>query len=274
MTLVIEDKSRSRLATASQWLSALIIPFASGAAAIAVDSHFGGHDQWSAVVREQFGSRVFLIEVALVLIGAPVAGVVGVRRNRSSDASSLLPARAVGLLSSTWRLARPLMVSVTMLTAASALTVLALGPTIEPVTLAASHAMLWAAALLLAALGAVCGSVLSEALDAAACALGIALVVGLGVFAVGPVLDVVPRRLLNAALVGNPIVASAAAAHVDIFRTEPFYRLSPLAHIQIDYPTPATTFIWYALVAVVLFVGSARGPGHGTSDPSFERMSA
>ena len=114
----------------------------------------------------------------------------------------------------------------------------------------------------------------SDALDAAACALGVALIVGLGLFAAGPVLSTLPRSVLDVALVGNPIVASASAANVDIFRTEPFYRLSPLAHIQIDYPTPATAFVWYALIATVLFVGSARGLARRASDPSFERMSA
>jgi hypothetical protein len=246
--LVIEDNARSRRATASRWLGAVVIPAASGAAAIALDARFAG-------------SRAFLIEAALVVIGAPLAGVFSVRRSRSADAASVLPAQATGLLSGAWRLARPLMAGVTILAATSAVTTLALGPTTEPVTLATSHAVFWAAALALAALGAVCGSVLSEALDAAACALGIALIVGLGLFAVGPVLDAIPRRLIDVALVGNPIVASAAAANIDIFRTEPFYRLSPLAHIQIDYPTPATTFIWYALVAVALFVGSARRLG-------------
>jgi hypothetical protein len=273
MTFVIEDNARGRWATASRWLSVVVVPVASGAAAIAVDSRFAGLDRWSAVMRGQFGSRVFLIEAAFVVIGAPLAGVFSVRR-RSADAASVLPAQAAGLLFRAWRLARPLLAGVTMLAATSAVTTLAVGPTIEPVTLATSHAVFWAAALALAALGAVCASVLPEALDAAACALGIALIVGLGLFAFGPVLDAIPRRLLGVALVGNPIVASAAAANIDIFRTEPLYRLSPLAHIQIDYPTPATTFIWYVVVAAALFVGSARSLARRASEPLLERLSA
>jgi len=268
------DKFRSRLATASQWLSALIIPLASGAAALAADGHVGGLDVWSAAARGQFAFRMFLIEVAFIVIAAPVAGVLAAKPRQSPDASLPLATRELGLLRGAWQLARPLIAGATMLAATSAVMVLVLAPAIDPATLAISHAVLWAAALLLAALGAMCAAVCAESLDAAACALGVALFVGLGLFATGPVLSVFPRRVLDVALAANPIVASASAANVDIFRTEPFYRLSPLAHIQIDYPTPGTAFVWYALIAAVLFVGSARGLARRASDPPFERMSA
>jgi hypothetical protein len=273
MTLVMADKSRSRLATASLWLSALIIPFAAGAAALAVDGYFGGIGRWTAAARGQFASRVFLIEAALVIIGAPVAGVLSVRKREDSDASSALT-RETGFGSRIWLVACPLIISVTMVTAASAVTMIGLAPAVEPATLAISHAIFWAAALLLAALGAMCAAWVAEPLDAAASALAIALIVGLGLFAAGPVIETMPRRLVDVALLANPIVASAAAANVDIFRMEPFYRLSPLAHIQIDYPAPVSTFIWYALIAVAMFVVSARGLGHRARDSSFERMSA
>jgi hypothetical protein len=274
MAFVTADKSGTRTATALSWLSALMIPSASGAAALAVDGYFGGIGRWTPVARGQFSSRVFLIETALVVIAAPVAGVLRVRRREDSDPSTVFTARDMGLSSRIWLVARPLIVGMTMVTAASAVTMLGLAPAIEPLTLALSHAIFWAAGLLLAALGAMCAAWFAEALDAAACALGIALIAGLGLFAAGPVVDAMPRRLIDVALVANPVVASASAANVDIFRTEPFYRLSPLAHIQIDYPAPAATFTWYALIAVAMFVVSARGLRRRARDSSFERMSA
>jgi hypothetical protein len=133
---------------------------------------------------------------------------------------------------------------------------------------------LWAAALALAALGCVCASACREPLDGAACALGIALVAGVGLFAAGPALDDVPRRFLNAVLAANPIVATAASANIDIFRTYPWYQLSPVAHIQFDYPTAGAAIAWYVSAALLLFLGAARHLGRRIEGFPIERMSA
>jgi hypothetical protein len=255
------------------WLSVVAIPLGSAAVAIAADSQWLRPDHLSALERARLGSRVFLTEAALVVVAAPLAGVFSVRRTRLLAAEPLPRPVAVAVLGSAWQLARPLMAGVTMLALTSALMALVLATPIDTITLLTSHAIFWAASLALAALGAACAAAFREPLDAAACALGIALVTGVGLFVAGPALDEVPRRLLNVALVANPIVASAAAANIDIFRTDPLYQLSPLAHTQIDYPTPGATFAWYVLITTLLFVGTARQLSRRVSDPSLERMS-
>lgn len=144
------------------------------------------------------------------------------------------------------------------MTAASAAIAFAAAAQVDANTMLRSHAILWAAALVLAMVGAACASAFSEPLDAAACAMAIALSSAVAVFAGGPVLDAIPRWLLEGALIFNPLVAMAGAANIDLFRMELLYQVSPLAHRHVDYPAPVTVFAAYVLVAVALLLVAAR----------------
>ena len=114
-----------------------------------------------------------------------------------------------------------------------------------------SHVPLLAVALALSAWGAVCGAWLRNPLDAAGVSLLAALVASGGLLVGGAAVGDLPRPLIAAGLAANPLVAVAIAAHIDIFRTDVLYQISPLAHMQIDYPTwPGTTAAFVAVAAM------------------------
>jgi hypothetical protein len=203
--------------------------------------------------------EILLAEAALLVVLAPLAGVfAGIRvRSTYGDLDGFPPLR--WRLHAAGRLARALIARATILTIASAAIAFAVRTSLEADAIWRAHALVWAAALALMALGAACSAAFAESLDAAACAVGLAVLVGAGVFAAGPALDRVPRTLLEGALIVNPVVATAAAANVDIFRMEPLYRLSPLAHTAIEYPEATTAFVTQVAIAVILTMGT-RGP--------------
>jgi hypothetical protein len=133
--------------------------------------------------------------------------------------------------------------------------------------LAASHATLAAAALALAALGALCASALSHELDAAALGVALALAVSLGVLGLGPAAGELPGRALRLILLANPVAATANAAGIDLLHSGFLYDLTPLARRQIEHPSwPASTltFLGVALAsgagAVRLLRARARPP--------------
>jgi hypothetical protein len=211
----------------------------------------------SALVRSTVTSRIFLLETALTLVAAPVVGVF-----------------AISSAFDRWTVARRLTAFVTIVATTAAAIALVLRAPAEVGTLAAAHAVLWTAALTLCALGALCATLFREPLDAIACALGIALLSNVGVFVLGPLLEAVPKRAVDIVLLANPFVAAAASFGIDIFRTDPLYQLSPLAHTQIDYPTTVTTLSSYGLAAVTLLLGAARQWGRIENLRLIERMSA
>ena len=201
-------------------------------------------------------SLLVLAEAALLAVWAPLLGLFTAMRVWPGQTAGRSP--AVELVSGAWRLGRPLLVRISLITGLSAAAVVTLRATMVPGVWLQSHAILWSAALALAAFGALCGRMSREPLDAAACAVGLALLTAFALFAAGPVLDSIPAGLLHAALAANPIVATAAAASIDIFRMDLLYQLSPLAHRQVDYPSFTAAFGAYVSVAVVLLFLSAR----------------
>ena len=218
------------------------------------------------------GANLLLAEAALLGVWAPLQGLFTAIRVRSTygelDGFSPVNWR----LHAAGRLARALIVPATALTLVSAAIAFAMRTSLDAGVIWRAHAILWAAALALMALGAACSAAFGESLDAAACAVGLALLATAGLFAAGPALDSVPRALLDGALTVNPIVATAAAANVDIFRMEPLYRLSPIAHRPIEYPDPTTAFVTQMAIAVILTM-CVRGPSR-TRTLSPERTSA
>jgi hypothetical protein len=181
-----------------------------------------------------------ILEAAVLVVAAPLCGVAFVSRRfrgaRSAAAlfAALLVASSASTLAS-WGWSSGVMRVVLL-----------------------SHAILAVTGLALAALGAWVGSTFSDPLDAAAFSTGIALVAALGLFAAGPLVADLPTVIVNAALSANPLVTTAAAANVDLLRTDLLYRTSPLAHRRFEYPAWYSAFIWYGPLLVISVAGTAR----------------
>lgn len=213
-----------------------------------------------------------LIHVALIVVCAPLAGVIAAIRIRASGAQWFHRSPASAMIVAAWRLARLLMTWITSMTAAFAAIAFVAAPQVDASTMVQSHAIVWAVALLFTMVGATCASMFSEPLDAAACAMTVALSGAVGIFAASPMLDAIPRWLLDGALILNPFVAVSSAASFDLFRTELLYQLSPLAHRHVDYPAPATAFVTYVLLAFLLLLVTARRFNRRAGSSSVERM--
>ena len=74
----------------------------------------------------------------------------------------------------------------------------------------------------------------------------------------GPLIDALPARIVDAALLASPLVSVAAAANIDLFRTELLYQLSPLASLGFGYPSWVTACLVYLVAGTIGFSGMAR----------------
>lgn len=244
------------------------IPFA---AIAAVGAFEFGSRVWSALgilSRPEFQAKVLILQSALTVVVAPLAGVAVVSRAQTSTDLNQQREHFLEDVVAT------LTVGAAALAMTSAILGLGLRGAVDIPTLLASHAVLWAGSLMMAALGAFCASRLADPLDAAASAAGLAVMSAAAVFVAGPILSSVPSTVLSAALMGSPIAATALAANLDIFHGDVLYRVSPLAHMRVDYPTVSTTLVSYLAIALVLFTGTIRQPLRRTRFSSAERTSA
>ena len=190
--------------------------------------------QWATIA-----SNALILEAALAVVAATLAGV----------------ARGVS-----WRT----LAEIGVFTVASALVMLAVtGWSADSVRgVAASHAALSASVLACATLGAAARTFFRNELDAAAAALGAAVTAAFGVLTIGPTAGELPARWVNAGLAASPVVSTAAAAGIDLLRTDAFYRASPLAHQQFDYPAwyaTTATYAGFALIAWSITTFRMRG---------------
>jgi hypothetical protein len=199
------------------------------------------------------------------VIAAPLGAVMLIARSagaRRAPAGVLAQMRAV---------AQPVVVAATSLTVVSAL-LLGRGAAGQASTLLVSHATLWAAALGLAGVGALSAALFTDALDAAAAAIAIALLANAAVFVAGPLFDDAPGTVVSAALLVSPVAATASAANLDIFRNDTLYRVSPLAHMRFDYPSWPATIAAYLTVAITCLVATALRLDHRAAHSSVERI--
>jgi hypothetical protein len=224
----------------------------------------------SLAVRTETVAWLLLVEAAAAAVWAPLMGLFTVTRVRALLAGQP-PAR---LRIGAWQLGWRLMVRTAAVTAASAAAALALQSSFDAAALLRSHAMLWTIALAFAAMGAAAAAAIARPLDGAAAAIGAAVMAVTAVFAAGPALDGLPRRVLDGALVANPVVATAAGANLDLFRMNLFYQLSPLAHRQVDYPPVAVALAAYTLMAVGMLLLAAGRLDRTRPTLTLERMAA
>jgi hypothetical protein len=136
-----------------------------------------------------------------------------------------------------------------LLASASALASMGMAPS----SIALSHMMLATVALASAGIGRALGTLFVDPLDAIASGTCVCLALSLGVFVIGRFAGELPPDVLNAVLAVNPLVATASAANVDIFRTELLYRASPIPHLLFDYPSWLRSAGFFSAVTVVCF---------------------
>ena len=245
------DVERRRHRHAGFWIAAAGAPVVSWSASVVRGLEPA---EWLAPPAPLLGGLVadtLLLTAWAAIVGAPLMGVA---LGSAWRGARLAPhARGVAL----GALAGPLALAVCLFTVASAsITALALG--IDGASLAfvaSSHATLAAVSLALVTLGALCGAARMDPLDAAACSAIVALTVAAGVLVLGPPVADAPRPVLEAALLASPLVAVAAAAHVDIVRMDLLYQISPLAHLTFEYPAWQAAALWHLAVAAVGLLG-------------------
>lgn len=257
--------------TGRLWIGAIAIPLAAAGLVCSGTGRWFDVSSLSAFERARIATQMFLAVGGIAVVVAPLAGVWMVMRMRclatTGSVRSGFPA-----VHDTWSIGARLAGAATLLSTTTAGVGYMLAPEASgPIW--ASHAVLGSAVLALAAVGTSAAAAINHPLDAAAVAIGGSLVLSIGVLVAGPVLDRLPDASLSTALIASPIVATAASAHIDLFRTDPIYQLSPLAHMRVDYPSPGDAFAWHTVVAVFLFIGTALCLRRVDAS-SVERMSA
>ena len=175
--------------------------------------------------------------VAATLI-VPIAAIVVPRTQPASAVTATATALWIGL---------------------SALLVGTTGADVDTVVIAT--AVLVTAVTTMAGVSLALRSVCSNPLDAIAGSLIAAAILTFGVFAIGRFAGELPPALLNIALATNPLVATAAAANIDLFRTDFLYRTSPLPHLLFTYPSWRVSIAFFATLAgITIFCAWWRTP--------------
>jgi hypothetical protein len=231
----------------SLWLIAAALPAIASAASVIVHVDPSSWFSLSPAMRRGLTADLLLYITASMIVAAPTAGVVVGSHARTSSGRRV--AMAVSTLV-------PAVVLFTVTSAAVALFGLGVSDAAARFVLT-SHATLAAVALALAAFGAWCGALFRDPLDAAACSLTIVLIAAGGLFVAGASVADAPPEFLDAALTASPFVAVASAAHIDVVRMGVPYQISPLAHLQVNYPSWQAASGWYLAIAGVCLAGFA-----------------
>jgi hypothetical protein len=204
--------------------------------------------------RAQLQASVLFSVIAIAAVLAPLSGVAAISAARASAGGHGLRGGLRGTWSETW----PLITGATLFVLSAVACGLALGASnnFSP-AIVTSHATLWACTVSLCMLGLYCGVTFADPLDAAAVAIGVSAIAASGVFVVGPLIEGAPTALVNAALLLSPFAATAASGGIDLVRTGLLYRVSPLAHMNFDYPAWHDAFLCYTLLALAGFFALA-----------------
>ncbi|MES1255271.1 MAG: hypothetical protein ABUS56_06685, partial [Acidobacteriota bacterium] len=253
---------------AGWWAAAAALPAAAVAVVMASTGQWHRALDLPAFVRFQVDSGALLVQAAFVVIAAPLAGVAAAAAHAGRPGSPVreLPGRSLRATLQTIALGATIAAVSSVI-----LSGFVMGRLTVPTLLFESRAALWASAVALGSVGALLGATLADPLDAGACALGLAVPVAAGVLVLGPVMENAPTALVNMALVASPIVAVAAAANIDVLRSDVMYQISPLAHTRFDYPAWGTTCGWHLAAGLVCFAVLALTLYRTGRIPSAER---
>ena len=243
-------EGRRRRKSLGVLVAAPVLPLLSHAAVLFINMGADGWFNMSRAVRWSLAADAMLYTAGATIVAGPVIGVAailasrfnrdhtgpnhdGVRAASAVGMSALLFAIVSGVLSMAWRLGQPGVVAIVL----------------------QSHVTIAAVVFALMAWGALCGTWFRNPLDAAACSVAFAVSATGGLLVAGAVVADMPPSVLGWGLIANPLVVVASAAHIDIVRTDLLYQISPLAHIQFDYPTWGRASVLYLAVAFACFVG-------------------
>jgi len=220
-----------------------------------------GMRDWSELPRAVLAgifADALLATAAMATVGAPLVGVALARRTTTTKA-----------------FARQIAGLVLAFVAASA-TLGYLGGAVPTGSghLLRAHLALAAGTLALGALGGFCAVAFRDPLDAAAVSVGTSVLLAAGLLLGGPAVSDVPRPVVDIALLASPLVTTAAAAGIDILRTDILYRVSPLAHVGTEYSEwYAASTVYLAFTAVCLAT-TALLRRTSTQSPAHERSVA
>ena len=206
------------------FIAAACLPLAARAAAVAGSVEPALWLAMPASLRFTLAADALLYTSVCAIVAAPVAGVAAAMRIRAG--------RSVAAV--TW----PSLIALALFVSVSGVLTAAWGVAGGEVTdfVTRSHATLFAVTLGLTAWGALCGLWFRDALDAAAVALLVVVIAAGGLLLGGAGVAELPSRALTAGLLASPLVVLASAASIDIVRVGALYQISPLAHMQMNYP--------------------------------------
>ncbi len=212
--------------------------------------HHGLWDGLTPYLREQWRVDALLVESVTLLVLGPLAGVATARRRTTERPDPVVIVARCGAMAVAFAVA-------------GAMCSWVAGPSRDAALVVPAALTIGAAALALTAVGAAGACLVRHPLDAAASALFVSVLAGVGALAAGPLVADASARVVDAALLVSPVVAAASAANVDLLRGDLLYRFSPIAHSQFQYPAwPAACAVYAAVAAVglaVVVVASNRG---------------
>jgi hypothetical protein len=227
---------------------AALLPFAASAAAVIVHIEPGSWLSLSAATRRTLSRDALLYTAGLIIVAAPLAGVGVTMWRRPERVAFPVVSGATTILA---------LAAGVFVLASATLSVFVFGHT-SPDALsyvATSHATMWAVAFALATFGAFCGSLFADPLDAAACSVLVVLAATGGLLVTGASFADAPLPLIDVAVTASPLIAMTSSAHIDISRMAVPYQMSPLAHLQVQYPTWYAASAWYLAFAVICLLG-------------------
>jgi hypothetical protein len=249
------------------YLASAALPVVPAAASIIAAVEPSDWTSISSALVSGLTADALLYSAACVVIAAPLAGVAVASRRRE---------RPDGAASSTAHDVSKLVVATLIFCGVSALlTAARLGFSAEALGFVwKSHAVLGSVTLALGALGALFGRLCREPLDAAAASLALSVTAAYGVLVAGAPVGGIPTAVLKIVMLASPVMTIASAAHVDLVRSDTWYQISPLAHVQVEYATWGAVCGAYLLVGCLGFLGMAwlSRAGRGRR-PSLDRPS-
>lgn len=241
------------------WLAAALLPCVAAAASLVVNVEPGEWATLTAGGRRGLAADALLYIAGALIVAAPIAGVAASSGGRAAGGIAASLSGAV----------------VSFATASAVMTLIGWGQVDDAARtfVATSHITLAAVGLALVAFGALCGVVFGDALDAAAVSLSTVLIAAGGLLVAGAAVGDLPRHVIHGLMTASPLIVITAAAEIDIVRMGLPYQISPLAHLQVDYPTWHIACGSYLAVAALCFVGVSRRVRTWSITPA-ERMTA
>ena len=216
-----------RVRTGGLLAGAACVPLIAHVCALAVNFEPSAWLTLTERTRWSLAPDALLFTTSFAIVCAPVFGVVIAGRRTHGDRGGVLrPAMQIAAVA-------------LLFSAVSAVLTLGwrLGQEDALSFVARSHVTLAACATALTAWGALCGAWFRNPLDAAGVSLLTTLSASVGLLVSGTIAGDLPRSFVAAGLTASPLVAVASAGQIDLLHSDLLYQISPLAHMQIDYPT-------------------------------------